>query len=80
MPNFRYDLPWTTALTHAFRAFMFFTEYAQPVASLVLLADEDPNWLPAAFHNDVLGTVMGISFAIAKLTDYGALAYAAVTA
>ena len=150
MPNFRYGLPWKTALTHAFRAFMsfffaelstqidwtkrpcfrdkelagislgsrpdssladklvevalrdgrvqwvlihievqaqrdallarrvldynyrIFTEYAQPVASLVLLADEDPHWLPAAFHNEVLGTVMGISFAIAKLTDYAA--------
>ena len=150
MPNFRYDLPWKTALTHAFRAFMsfffpelsaqidwtkrprfrdkelagislgsrpdslladklvevalrdgrvqwvlihievqaqrdvllarrvldynyrIFTEYAQPVASLVLLADEDPHWHPTAFHNEVLGTVMGISFAIAKLTDYAA--------
>jgi len=52
--------------------YRIFTEYAQPVASLVLLADEDPNWLPAAFHNELLGTVMGISFAIAKLTDYAA--------
>lgn len=52
--------------------YRIFTEYAQPVASLVLLADEDPNWLPAAFHNEVLGTVMGISFSIAKLTDYAA--------
>ncbi|NYE61639.1 hypothetical protein FHW58_002846 [Duganella sp. 1224] len=150
MPTARYDLPWKTALTHAFRAFMsfyfaelstqidwaqrprfrdkelagislggsphslladklvevalrdgrvqwvlihievqaqrdallarrvldynyrIFNEYAQPVASLVLLADEDPNWHPAAFHNDVLGTVMGISFAVAKLQDYAA--------
>ncbi len=50
--------------------YRIFNEYAQPVASLVLLADEDPHWHPAAFHNDVLGTVMGISFVIAKLIDY----------
>jgi hypothetical protein len=40
------------------------------VASLVLLADEDPMWRPHAFHTDVLGTIMGISFATAKLSDY----------
>ncbi|WP_167761449.1 DUF4351 domain-containing protein [Duganella callida] len=50
--------------------YRIFTEYAQPVASLVLLADEDPNWRPHAFHIEVLGTVMGISFATAKLLDY----------
>jgi hypothetical protein len=147
-PPARYDLPWKTALTHAFRAFMdfffpdlcaqidwarrprfrdkelvgiglnnaaqglvadelvevylrdgrlqwvlihveiqaqrdvsfalrvldynyrIFKQYEQPVASLVLLADDDPEWRPNAFHNDVLGTVMGISFATAKLPDY----------
>jgi hypothetical protein len=146
-PPARYDLPWKTALTHAFRAFMvfffaelsaqidwskrprfrdkelagigfggaadgvvadklvevrlrngriqrvlihievqaqrdaamgrrvldynyrIFREHGQPVASLVLLADEDPAWHPHAFHSAVLGTVMGISFATAKLSD-----------
>lgn len=38
--------------------------------SLVLLADDDPHWRPHAFHNCVLGTVMGISFATATLLDY----------
>lgn len=52
--------------------YRIFTQYAQPVASLVLLADDDPRWLPQAFHNDVLGTVMGISFASAKLMSYAA--------
>jgi hypothetical protein len=33
------------------------------VASLVLLADDDAGWRPHTFHNQVLGTVMGISFA-----------------
>jgi hypothetical protein len=52
--------------------YRIFTQYAQPVASLVLLADDDPRWLPRAFHNEVLGTVMGISFASAKLMSYAA--------
>jgi hypothetical protein len=50
--------------------YRIFKEYGQPVASLVVLADEDPRWRPAAFHNRLLGTVMGISFATAKLQDY----------
>ncbi|WP_228895173.1 DUF4351 domain-containing protein [Pseudoduganella aquatica] len=50
--------------------YRIFKEYARPVASLVLLADDDPGWQPHAFHNQILGTVMGISFATAKLLDY----------
>jgi hypothetical protein len=50
--------------------FRIFEQYQRPVASLVLLADEDPHWRPHAFHNCVLGTVMGISFATAKLLDH----------
>lgn len=50
--------------------YRIFKEYGQPVASLVLLADEEPKWRPQAFHNDILGTVMGISFTAAKLLDY----------
>jgi hypothetical protein len=50
--------------------YRIFQQYKQPVASLVLLADDDPNWRPTAFHNELLGTKMGISFATAKLLDY----------
>lgn len=50
--------------------YRIFQQYKQPVASLVLLADDDPNWRPNAFHNQLLGTKMGISFATAKLLDY----------
>lgn len=50
--------------------YRIFKEYEQPVGSLVLLADEYPGWRPDAFHSRVLGTVMGISFATAKLLDY----------
>lgn len=69
----RYDMAWKTAISHAFRAFMafFFAELeAQVVASLVLLADDDPNWRPHAFHYGALGTGMRFSFATAKLLDY----------
>jgi hypothetical protein len=50
--------------------YRIFQQYKQPVASLVLLADDDPDWRPNAFHNQLLGTKMGISFATAKLLDY----------
>lgn len=50
--------------------YRIFKEYEQPVASLALLADENPTWRPNEFYNCALGTVMGISFASAKLLDY----------
>lgn len=50
--------------------YRIFSEYGRPVASLVLLADENPGWHPNDFYNEVLGTVMGISFATAKLLDF----------
>jgi hypothetical protein len=46
--------------------------YDQPVASLVLLADADPNWRPSNFHQQVQGTARGFSFTTAKLLDYAA--------
>ncbi|MRW85975.1 DUF4351 domain-containing protein [Pseudoduganella sp. FT26W] len=52
--------------------YRIFKEYEMPVASLVVLADADPGWRSHAFHNRLLGTVMGISFATAKLLDYAA--------
>ncbi|HEY0586074.1 MAG TPA: DUF4351 domain-containing protein [Pseudoduganella sp.] len=50
--------------------YRIFEQHGQPVASLVLLADDDAHWRPSAFHNELLGTRMGISFATAKLLDY----------
>ena len=35
--------------------YRIFKEYGQPVASLVLLADEDPKWRPCSFHNRASG-------------------------
>lgn len=45
-------------------------EYAQPVASLVILADEDPKWRPDTYHTEVFGTATTFSFLTAKLLDY----------
>ncbi|XLZ68446.1 DUF4351 domain-containing protein [Massilia sp. SR12] len=47
-----------------------FEQHDRPVASLALLADEDPHWHPVGFHNKLLGTTMGITFASVKLLDY----------
>ena len=38
--------------------YRIFKQYSQPVASLMLLADDDPGWRPHALHNQLLGTVM----------------------
>ncbi|MCE3264588.1 MAG: hypothetical protein K0R43_3667 [Pseudoduganella sp.] len=54
-------------LTYNFR---IFEQHGRPVASLIVLADDDANWRPRSFHNVVLGTVMGISFAVVKLSDF----------
>jgi len=50
--------------------YRIFEQHARPVASLVVLADDNPHWRPRAFYNELLGTTMGISFAIAKLSDF----------
>jgi len=50
--------------------YRIFEQHHRPVASLVVLADDDAGWRPQAFHSEVLGTRMGISFATAKLADY----------
>lgn len=45
-------------------------EHDRPVASLVVLADENPHWLPHSFHSELLDTETNFSFATAKLLDY----------
>lgn len=52
--------------------YRIFKECKRPVASLALLADEDPTWRPNFFHSEALGTVLHFSFPIAKLLDYAA--------
>ena len=44
--------------------------YGLPVASLVLLADEQPRWRPDSFHQQFESTMSAFSFGTAKLLDY----------
>ena len=50
--------------------YRIFDRYDQPVASMAVLADEYAEWRPNHFSYKVLGSETGISFPIAKLTDY----------
>jgi hypothetical protein len=43
--------------------------YDRPVASLVVLADDRPDWRPVAFEEDVLGTRLRLEFPTVKLLD-----------
>jgi hypothetical protein len=50
-----------------------YKDYKLPVASLVVLIDSGKHWRQDSFHNDVLGTKMGIRFAVANLAAYAEL-------
>jgi hypothetical protein len=49
-----------------------FDRYNRPVASLAVLADDDPNWRPSAFHSRLFGCAAGIDFPAVKLLDFAA--------
>jgi hypothetical protein len=49
-----------------------FDRYNRPVASLAVLADDDPDWRPDAFHNRLFGCEAGIRFPPVKLLDFAA--------
>jgi hypothetical protein len=53
--------------------YSLFNDYGLPVASLVLLGDAGKRWRPDSFHNRLVGTEMGIRFAVAKLSSYAEL-------
>jgi len=50
--------------------YRIFDHYDRPVASMAVLADDNPRWRPTEFKNSVLGCQTGIQFPIAKLLDY----------
>ncbi|WP_195763622.1 DUF4351 domain-containing protein [Duganella guangzhouensis] len=50
--------------------YTIFYEYKQPVSSMVVLGDDDPDWRPNSFYNELFGTKMGIEFSTTKLADY----------
>jgi hypothetical protein len=49
-----------------------FDRYNRPVASLAVLADDDPNWRPGEFRNRLFGCEVGIRFPQVKLLDFAA--------
>jgi hypothetical protein len=46
--------------------------YDRPVASLAVLADDDPDWRPSEYHRNVFGCEVGIRFPPVKLLDFAA--------
>jgi hypothetical protein len=52
--------------------YRLFDRYERPVASLAVLADDEPGWRPDRFHTEAFGCETGIRFPIAKLTDHSA--------
>jgi hypothetical protein len=49
-----------------------FDRYNRPVASLAVLADDEPNWRPSEFRNSLFGCEAGIRFPAVKLLDFAA--------
>src|SRR5947209_18043259 len=47
-----------------------FDRYNRPVASLAVLADDDPGWRPTEFHNRLFDCEAGIRFRPVKLLDF----------
>ncbi|HIK10088.1 MAG TPA: transposase, partial [Oscillatoriaceae cyanobacterium M33_DOE_052] len=50
--------------------YRIFDRYRLPVATLVVLADEQPNWRPDHYGYEVFGCRMSLQFPIVKLLDY----------
>jgi hypothetical protein len=49
-----------------------FDRYNRPVASLAVLADDDPTWRPGEFRSSLFGCEAGIRFPTVKLLDFAA--------
>jgi hypothetical protein len=49
-----------------------FDRYNRPVASLAVLADDDPDWRPTDFRSNLFGCEAGIRFPAVKLLDFAA--------
>src|SRR5438132_9694486 len=52
--------------------YRIFDRYNRKVASLAVLADDDPDWRPFEFRNDLFGCETGIHFPAVKLLDFAA--------
>jgi hypothetical protein len=58
------------------RMFMYhyrvFDRYNRPVASLAVLADDDPSWRPGEFRQNLMGCEASLVFPTVKLLDFAA--------
>ena len=52
--------------------YRIFDRYNKPVASLAVLADDDPGWRPREFHEGLFGCESILRFPTAKLLDFAA--------
>ncbi len=52
--------------------YRIFDRYNRAVASLAVLADDDPDWRPAEFRTELFGCETGIRFPAVKLLDLAA--------
>ena len=52
--------------------YRIFDRYHAPVASFVILTDDDPDWRPAEYRQQLFGTVTSFQFEAVKLLDYEA--------
>jgi hypothetical protein len=52
--------------------YRIFDRYNRRVASLAVLADDDPDWRPAEFHSELFGCETGFRFPAVKLLDFAA--------
>ncbi|MCP3943909.1 MAG: cytosolic protein, partial [Desulfobacteraceae bacterium] len=50
--------------------YRIFDRYEKKVASLAILADENPKWKPDHYWNELWGCKVGIEFPVVKLPDY----------
>jgi hypothetical protein len=52
--------------------YRIFDRYNRPVASLAVLADDDPGWRPTEYRTTLFGCEAGIRFPVVKLLDLAA--------
>jgi hypothetical protein len=52
--------------------YRIFDRYMRPVASMAVLGDDDPDWMPQQFGYAVMNCEMGFRFPVAKLAQFAA--------
>lgn len=50
--------------------YRIYDRYTRPVASMAVLGDDDPNWLPRQFGYAAMGCEMAFRFPVAKLANF----------